>query len=66
VRAMLDVEVALAEAEAGRPGSRSVARPHSRGGGIGGTRLAGLAREAALAGNLAIPLVQRLRTRVAG
>ena len=66
VRAMLDVEVALAEAEA-RAGLVPAASlgPIREAAALAGLDLAGLAREAALAGNLAIPLVQQLRTRVA-
>jgi 3-carboxy-cis,cis-muconate cycloisomerase len=66
VQAMLDVEVALAEAEvqadvvpaSSLPPIRAAAR-------LAELDLDGLAREAADAGNLVIPLVRQLRARVA-
>jgi 3-carboxy-cis,cis-muconate cycloisomerase len=66
VQAMLDVEVALVEAEA-HAGlvPASAIEPIRRAATVEGLDLAGLARDAADAGNLAIPLVRALRSRVA-
>ena len=67
VQAMLDVEVALAEAEAhtGLIPAASLG-PIREAATLAGLDLATLAREAADAGNLAIPLVRQLRARVTG
>jgi 3-carboxy-cis,cis-muconate cycloisomerase len=66
VQAMLDVELALAEAEAhaGLVPTTSL-DPIREAATVAGLDMAVLSREAAEAGNLAIPLVRQLRSRVA-